>query len=182
MIHDGQYSPLFCGRDTSRDESSRDARWAAGRRQPPAWAPRAQAYSCSRSHAGGGAQGWTGTGCLAPARVAGRPTKAAAPRGHRRGVGATAPCALCPARVGSWHWESSSRRKGSVVACWVLPCFLGCWVGRGCLVLGLGVPIGPNSKLSKGFLQMEGVPGHPQAPIGLRPWSRGWHCAAGTSA
>ena len=48
-------------------------------------------------------------------------------------------------------------------------CFLDCWVGWGCLVLGLGVPIGPNSKLSKGFLQMEGVPGHPRAAIGLRP-------------
>ena len=65
---------------------------------------------------------------------------------------------------------SSSRRKGSDVACWVLPCFLGCWVGRGALYWAWGVPIGPNFRVSKRFLQMEGVPGHPRALTGLRPW------------
>ena len=32
------------------------------------------------------------------------------------------------------------------------------------------MPIGPISRVSKGFLETEGVPGHPRALIGLRPW------------
>ena len=47
--------------------------------------------------------------------------------------------------------------------------FLGCLVGWGCLVLGLGVPIGPNSKLSKGFLQMEGWLGTHRPLLGSAP-------------